>query len=223
MKIIALILFLLLSASSLHAADKPVKVYSAHELQKIADGIYREMNNQGQEEQVEVNLLKNPSAAVTLKANPLKQIEKALEADNQDALRQIYHSAVSASSGQTENKVSQPVAITAPVRPAAPEVPAVVSRPAVRRADSRLDAWIRRQSGEETLSETERPSAVPNSRPQPVPQTWPVQPVGDVRPQAPASAQPQNAAAAQDILDRIGQAAAQEVELPAVPTPSFSN
>ena len=147
MKIIALILFLLLSAASLHAADKPVKVYSAHELQKIADGIYREMNNQGQEEQVEVNLLKNPSEAVTLKANPLKQIEKALEADNQDALRQIYHSAVSASSGETENKVSQPVAVTAPVRPAAPEVPAVVSRPAVRRADSRLDAWIRRQSG----------------------------------------------------------------------------
>lgn len=132
MKIIALILFLLLSAASLHAADKPVKVYSAHELQKIADGIYREMNNQGQEEQVEVNLLKNPSEAVTLKANPLKQIEKALEADNQDALRQIYHSAVSASSGETENKVSQPVAVTAPVRPAAPEVPAVVSRPAVR-------------------------------------------------------------------------------------------
>lgn len=163
MKIIALILFLLLSAASLRAADKPVKVYSAHELQKIADGIYREMNNQGQEEQVEVNLLKNPSEAVTLKANPLKQIEKALEADNQDALRQIYHSAVSASSGETENKVSQPVAVTAPVRPAAPEVPAVVSRPAVRRADSRLDAWIRRQSGEETLSETERPSAVPGS------------------------------------------------------------
>lgn len=223
MKIIALILFLLLSASSLHAADKPVKVYSAHELQKIADGIYREMNNQGQEEQVEVNLLKNPSAAVTLKANPLKQIEKALEADNQDALRQIYHSAVSASSGQTENKVSQPVAVTAPVRPAAPEVPAVVSRPAVRRADSRLDAWIRRQSGEETLSETERPSAVPGSRPQPVPQTWQAQPAGDARPQAPASSQPQNAAAAQDILNRIGQAAAQEVGLPAVPTPSFSN
>ena len=217
MKIIALILFLLLSAASLHAADKPVKVYSAHELQKIADGIYREMNNQGQEEQVEVNLLKNPSEAVTLKANPLKQIEKALEADNQDALRQIYHSAVSASSGETENKVSQPVAVTAP------EVPAVVSRPAVRRADSRLDAWIRRQSGEETLSETERPSAVPGSRPQPVPQTWQAQPAGDARPQAPASSQPQNAAAAQDILNRIGQAAAQEVELPAVPTPSFSN
>ena len=223
MKIIALILFLLLSAASLRAADKPVKVYSAHELQKIADGIYREMNNQGQEEQVEVNLLKNPSEAVTLKANPLKQIEKALEADNQDALRQIYHSAVSASSGETENKVSQPVAVTAPVRPAAPEVPAVVSRPAVRRADSRLDAWIRRQSGEETLYEKEPPSALPGTPPPPVPPTWPAQPAGDARPQAPASSQPQNAAAAQDILNRIGQAAAQEVELPAVPTPSFSN
>ena len=223
MKIIALILFLLLSASSLHAADKSVKVYSAHELQKIADGIYREMNNQGQEEQVEVNLLKNPSAAVTLKANPLKRIEKALSADNQDALRQIYYSAVSASLGETKNKVSQPVAVTAPVRPAAPEVSAVVSRPAVRRADSRLDAWIRHQSGEETPSETKQPSVVPNYRPQPVSQTGPVQPVGDAQPQTPASAQPQNAAAAQNILNRIGQAAAQEVELPAVPTPPFPN
>ena len=220
MKIIALI-FLLLSSAPAYAADKSVKVYSAHELQKIADGIFQEMNNQGQEEQVEVNLLKNPSTAVTVKANPLKQIEKALSADNQDALRQIYHSAVSASSGQTENKVSQPAAVTAPVRPAASETPAVVSRPAVRRADSRLDAWIRRQSGEETSSETEQPSVVPNPRPQPVPQTWQAQSAGDARPQA--SSQSQNAVAAQDILNRIGQAAAQEVELPAVPTPSFSN
>lgn len=222
MKIIALI-FLLLSSAPAYAADKSVKVYSAHELQKIADGIFREMNNQGQEEQVEVNLLKNPSTAVTVKANPLKQIEKALSADNQDALRQIYHSAVSASSGQTENKVSQPAAVTAPVRPAASETPAVVSRPAVRRADSRLDAWIRRQSGEETPSETEQPSVVPNPRPQPVPQTWQAQSAGGARPQASASSQSQNAVAAQDILNRIGQAAAQEVELPAVPTPSFSN
>lgn len=222
MRIAIAILLCLMPVSTL-AADLPVKVYSASELQKISDGIYREMNNQGQEEQVEVNLLKNPSEAVTLKANPLKQIEKALEADNQDALRQIYHSAVSASSGETENKVSQPVAVTAPVRPAAPEVPAVVSRPAVRRADSRLDAWIRRQSGEETLSETERPSAVPGSRPQPVPQTW-----QRSRWRCPASRlrlrhSRKMPLAAQDILNRIGQAAAQEVELPAVPTPSFSN
>lgn len=223
MKITALILFLLLSASPLRAADKAVKVYSAHELQKIADGIFKEMNNQGQEEQVEVNLLKNPSVPVTVRSGSLKQIEKALAADNQDAVQQIYHSAVSASSGQTENKVSQPAAVTAPIRPAASETPAVVSRPAVRRANSRLDAWIRRQSGEETPSEAEQPSVMPNSRPQPVPQTWQVQPAGDARPQAPASSQSQNAAAAQDILNRIGQAAAQEVELPAVPTPSFSN
>lgn len=214
---------LLLLATPAYAADQPVKVYSAHELQKIADGIFREINNQGQEEQVEVNLLKNPSAAVTVKANPLKQIEKALAADNQDTLGQIYHSAVSASSGQMENNVSQPTAATAPVRPTTPETPAVVSRPAVRRADGRLDAWIRRQSGEEVPSRAEQPPAVPNPQPQPVPQNWQVQPAKDVQPQAPTSSQSQNAAAAQDILDRIGQAAAQEVELPAVPTPSFSN
>lgn len=153
----------------------------------------------------------------------MKQIEKALEADNQDALRQIYHSAYRPHRGETENKVSQPGCRNGSGSSGCSGVPAVVSRPAVRRADSRLDAWIRRQSGEETLSETERPSAVPGSRPQPVPQTWQAQPAGDARPQAPASSQPQNAAAAQDILNRIGQAAAQEVELPAVPTPSFSN
>lgn len=67
MRIAIAILLCLMPVSTL-AADLPVKVYSASELQKISDGIYREMNNQGQEEQVEVNLLKNPSEAVTLKA-----------------------------------------------------------------------------------------------------------------------------------------------------------
>lgn len=57
MRIAIAILLCLMPVSTL-AADLPVKVYSASELQKISDGIYREMNNQGQEEQVEVNLLK---------------------------------------------------------------------------------------------------------------------------------------------------------------------
>ena len=138
----------LLAAASANAAEPQMaKVYSAHDLQKLAEGVFREVNNREREDPVEVNLLKNPSAAVGVRPNPLKQIEKALAADNPDSLEQIYRSAVSASSGQVENKTPQPVAAVLP--PPQPSQMPAAEAPTVRRPNRRLDDWLQHQNREQ--------------------------------------------------------------------------
>ena len=150
------ILLSLFSASSF-AADLPVKVYSASELQKLSDSVYRSLNNRGQDENA-VELLQNKLSNQPDHSKALQQIENALSADNSNSLRQIYRAASSASSGKID---------TAPVQTVSGNIPAKInekqvdnnqnmalSKPSIpeRRANKRLDAWLERQSRDEQTS-----------------------------------------------------------------------
>lgn len=171
------ILLSLFSASSF-AADLPVKVYSASELQKLSDSVYRSLNNRGQDENA-VELLQNKLSNQPDHSKALQQIENALSADNSNSLRQIYRAASSASSGKID---------TAPVQTVSGNIPAKInekqvdnnqnmalSKPSIpeRRANKRLDAWLERQSGDLDLpQQTTNPDTSPlMTMPAPEPQS----------------------------------------------------
>lgn len=107
---------------------------SAEELQKRAEAVYSEMQNQVDIAPPEVKLLK--SQAEAKKVDSTKRIQEVLSGSD-DGLQQIYKSTLSVTTGTT-----QPVA--EPVVTAQPQ--AVQDTRSVSPRSSRLDSWVQRGS-----------------------------------------------------------------------------
>ena len=73
---IILLMCLLLVSLPVRAADQPIKVYSAQELQKIADSVYQSLNNRDVKA-ADVELIQNQLNQQPNHSDTLKQIEKA--------------------------------------------------------------------------------------------------------------------------------------------------
>ena len=139
---IILLMCLLLVSLPVRAADQPIKVYSAQELQKIADSVYQSLNNRDVKA-ADVELIQNQLNQQPNHSDTLKQLEKAFAANKTDNLRHIY-SAVNAVS--TDVKTKEPTAqddISA--NNPAPQVSIEKPEPA-RRPSQRLDIWLERQN-----------------------------------------------------------------------------
>lgn len=149
-----LIFFMSLIASPLYAADQPVKVYSAHELQKMSDRVFNSLNaNQVDEGSPDLLNQKTTATAPQTISKSLRQIEKAFAADTQDELRQIYNSAVAAKTGNVPQTLPTAASASAPATPKVPSQntssEATAVAPIKRTPNNRLDAWFQRHNDSE--------------------------------------------------------------------------
>lgn len=150
-----------------HAAEQ--KVFSAHDLQKLGDGIFRGLNIDGNDSVENINLLIAPEEVK--REEVLKEIEKAMRIKNKSEVADIYKLVQQAS--QTPNvETTESQAKSAPamtdiqphsvvrteIQSSSPSIPASVdvnpqpepvSQPAINsvsRSSGRLDSWIQRNA-----------------------------------------------------------------------------
>ena len=165
MRIAIAILLCLMPVSTL-AADLPVKVYSASELQKISDGVYRSLNNRGNGADT-VELLQNQLNNEPDRSASLRQIEEAFANHTADGVRNIYYAATSAQKGADNQTVSpKPSAPSAKTVPTSVDTsqsdtttPEPMAEVAKRRPNRRLDAWLERQSSSDDRVDSSADSA----------------------------------------------------------------
>ena len=158
-----------------HAAEQ--KVYSAQDLQKLGDGVFRELNLDGRGSVENINLLIAPEEAK--REEVLKEIEKAMNIKNKSEVSDIYKLvqqasqapkaepskpqtlpvpetvSVPAPSQPSPMSVSSPTAIPTPSPALAqPQPAAQPSLTPTPRSSGRLDGWIQRNTTQNAAPQT---------------------------------------------------------------------
>lgn len=133
---------MMLVSLPVRAADQSIKVYSAQELQKIADSVYQSLNNRDVKT-ADVELIQNQLNQQPNHSDTLKQLEKAFATDKTDSLRHIYRAvnAVSANAEAPASVAQDNDKLKVPTPQVSTEKPETVRRPS-----QRLDVWLERQS-----------------------------------------------------------------------------
>lgn len=151
------------------------KVYSAQDLQKLGDGVFRELNLDGQSSAENINLLIAPEEAK--REEVLKEIEKAMNIKNKSEVADIYKlvqqasqtpqaetpqpqnspapETQSVSTAPQSSPSSAPTAILTP-SPALLQ-PQPVAQPSLNptpRSSGRLEGWIQRNQAPNAAPKT---------------------------------------------------------------------
>ena len=145
---ILIITFFCLYSSFAYAADQAVKIYSAYELQKIGEGVYKSLNTR--------NIEDAGAELIQTQSKPdhnasLQQIEKAMLSDTSDDIRRIYQAVAMTTKEKDTTSASSVEDKTDDVPP--PIVKSVIEtqdakvvETDLRRPNQRIETWLRRQS-----------------------------------------------------------------------------